>query len=75
MIKSKLRSLFNIPNSHYSAREILRWLWRAWRGNRLQAVVNATLGLLDVAVSLSSVWAVKHAIDVASHTTYRKSVV
>ena len=69
MIKSKLRSLFNIPNSHYSAREILRWLWRAWRGNRLQAVVNATLGLLDVAVSLSSVWAVKHTIDVASHTT------
>ena len=69
MIKSKLRSLFNIPNNHYSAREILRWLWRAWRGNRLQAVVNATLGLLDVAVSLSSVWAVKHAIDVASHTT------
>ncbi len=69
MIKSKLRSLFNIPNSHYSAREILRWLWRAWRGNRLQAVVNATLGQLDVAVSLSSVWAVKHAIDVASHTT------
>ena len=69
MIKTKLRSLFNIPNSHYSAREILRWLWRAWRGNRLQAVVNATLGLLDVAVSLSSVWAVKHAIDVASHTT------
>lgn len=69
MTKSKLRSLFNIPNSHYSAREILRWLWRAWRGNRLQAVVNATLGLLDVAVSLSSVWAVKHAIDVASHTT------
>lgn len=69
MIKSKLHSLFNIPNSHYSAREILRWLWRAWRGNRLQAVVNATLGLLDVAVSLSSVWAVKHAIDVASHTT------
>lgn len=61
--------MFNIPNSHYSAREILRWLWRAWRGNRLQAVVNATLGLLDVAVSLSSVWAVKHAIDVASHTT------
>ena len=32
-------------------------------------MVNATLGLLDVAVSLSSVWAVKHAIDVASHTT------
>lgn len=61
--------MFNIPNSLYSAREILRWLWRAWRGNRLQAVVNATLGLLDVAVSLSSVWAVKHAIDVASHTT------
>ena len=45
----------------------MRWLWQAWRGNRLQAVLNASLGLLGVAVSLSQVWAVKHAIDVASH--------
>lgn len=65
----RIRSLFKIPESHYSAADIMRWLWRAWRGNRLQACINAMLGLLDVAVSLASVWAVKHAIDVASHIT------
>ena len=62
-----IRNIFNIPESKYSASQIVGWLWRAWRGNRRQAVINAVLGLLDVAVSLSSVWAVKHAIDVASH--------
>lgn len=62
-----IRSLLKIPESHYTAGQILGWLWRAWRGNRLQAVLNAGLGLFDVAVSLLSVWAVKHAIDVASH--------
>ena len=61
-----IRNIFNIPESKYSASQIVRWLWRAWRGNRRQAIINAVLGLLDVAVSLSSVWAVKHAIDVAS---------
>lgn len=52
----------------YSSKQILRWLWRSWRGNRFQATVNASLGLLEVGVSLASVWAVKHAIDVASHS-------
>ena len=33
----------------------------------MQAVLNAIVGLLGVVVSLSSVWAVQHAIDVASH--------
>ena len=63
----KIRNLFNIPQSRYSSRQIMRWLWHAWRGNRMQAGINAALGLLDVAVSLLSVWAVKRAIDVASH--------
>ena len=58
-----------MEDSRYPVRQILRWLWRAWRGNRLQAGLNAMLGLLGVAVSLSQVWAVKHAIDVAAHTT------
>ncbi len=52
--------------SKYTITQILRWLWRAWRGNRLQAVLNASIGLTSVAVSLAQVWAVKHAIDVAS---------
>lgn len=33
----------------------------------MQAVLNAALGLLGVAASLLSVWAVQNAIDVASH--------
>jgi ABC-type multidrug transport system fused ATPase/permease subunit len=44
----------------------MRWLWRACRGNRLQAVLNAIVGLLLVGVHLGEIWAVKHAIDVAS---------
>lgn len=52
----------------YKAIEILKWLWRSWRGNRFQAFLNTAIGLLQVVVSLVSVWAVKHAIDVASHT-------
>lgn len=62
----KLREYLRIPESKYDARTILGWLWRAWRGNRTQAVLNALIGLADVGVSLSQVWAVQHAIDVAS---------
>ena len=57
-----------MEDSRYPVRQILRWLWRAWRGNRLQAAINAALGLIGVAISLSQVWAVQHAIDVAAHT-------
>ena len=62
-----LHELFRPQESRYPIKDILRWLWRAWRGNRLQACINASLGLLSVVVSLSQVWAVKNAIDVASH--------
>lgn len=56
-----------LPKTKYSTKEILRWLWKAWKGNRLQACLNAAIGLLGVGVSLASVWAVQRAIDVASH--------
>ena len=59
--------IFKVPKFKYDAKTLLKWLWRAWRGNRLQAALNAVVGLLSVAVSLGQVWAVKHAIDVASH--------
>lgn len=61
-----IRQWFKIPTPKYSARVIFKWLWRAWRGNQLQAILNATIGLLSVVVSLAQVWAVQHAIDVAS---------
>lgn len=58
--------MFKIPKTKYPARIIMRWLWRELRGNRLQSLLNATLGVADVALSLTQVWAVKHAIDIAS---------
>lgn len=62
----KLNTLLKIPKTKYPTRTILAWLWEAWRGNRLQAMLNALIGVADVVLSLAQVWAVKHAIDVAS---------
>lgn len=62
----RMLNWFKIPTPHYSGRVIFKWLWRAWRGNRLQAALNATIGLLLVVVSLAQIWAVQQAIDVAS---------
>lgn len=62
----KLNTLLKIPKTKYPTRTILAWLWEAWRSNRLQAVLNALIGVADVVLSLAQVWAVKHAIDVAS---------
>lgn len=59
--------MFKVPKFKYNVKTLLIWLWRAWRGNRLQAVLNASIGLLSVGVSLAQVWVVKRAIDVASH--------
>ena len=64
--KSAISHYLRSSDAKYPAREILAWLWRAWKGNHLQAILNAAIGLLSVAVSLSQVWAVKRAIDVAS---------
>ena len=58
--------MFRIPKTKYPALLIVRWLWHELRGNRLQSVLNALLGVADVALSLTQVWAVKHAIDIAS---------
>lgn len=57
---------FKTYNSKYGALTIAKWLWKTWKGNRLQAVLNAFLGLLSVVVSLLTVWAVQRAIDVAA---------
>ena len=65
----KLKTLLNIPSTKYPAGAILRWLWGAWRGNRLQAVLNALIGIVEVVLSLAQVWAVKRAIDISSGAT------
>ena len=65
----RISSLLNIPKTKYPARRILAWLWDRWRGNRLQALANASIGVADVGLSLAQVWAVKRAIDVAAGNT------
>ncbi|MCI7309871.1 MAG: ABC transporter ATP-binding protein/permease [Prevotella sp.] len=61
-----LKRLLNISHHQYGSKAIMKWLWLSWRGNRLQAALNASIGILQVVVSLGQVWAVKHAIDVAA---------
>lgn len=64
-----LRSYLRVEDSKYTIKELLLWLWRAWKGNHLQAILNASIGLLEVGISLSMVWGVQHAVDVASGNT------
>lgn len=61
-----LKEFLQLPENHFTAAQIGRWLWRALKGNRLQAMLNASIGLLGVALSLASVWAMQRAIDTAS---------
>lgn len=50
-------------------RELLGWLWRTSRGMRLQALLNASIGIVDVVCGLVFVWVCKHAIDIATGET------
>ena len=61
-----LKEFLQLPENHFTAGQIARWLWRALRGNRLQAVLNASIGFMGVALSLASVWAMQRAIDIAA---------
>ena len=61
-----LSKMFHRDESHYTIAQIVHWLWGAWRGNRLQACLNAAIGLAGVGCSLASVWAIQRAIDTAS---------
>lgn len=63
---AKLRKLFDIPENHYTVKQIFRWLWEILQGNRLQAIMNACIGLFGVALGLSSVWAMQRSIDIAA---------
>ena len=63
---ARIKNYLSPEESKYTAKEILKWLWAAWRGNRLQAVLNASIGLIEVGTSLAAVWAVQNAIDIAS---------
>ena len=62
----RIHNILRLQKSRYGVAEIVRWLWRALKGNRLQAVLNAAVGLAGVGVSLASVWAVQRAVDIAA---------
>ena len=62
----RIKHYLSPEKSKYSAKEIFNWLWVIWKGNRLQAFLNASLGLIGVVISLTSVWAIHNAIDIAS---------
>ena len=61
-----VNKLLRRDKAKYAAGRIVRWLWAALRGNRLQAGLNAAVGLASVGVDLGSVWAVQRAVDIAS---------
>lgn len=61
-----IKKILRLKDNSYTAGQIARWLWGAWRGNRRQAALNAAIGLAGVATGLGSVWAVQRAIDIAA---------
>lgn len=58
-IKTSKVSLSSIP-------QLSSWLWQAWKGHRLQALLNTLIGALVVLSDLTFVWATKLAIDIAT---------
>lgn len=65
IIRRKLQP--DVKEDSKPIRDICRWLWVVAKGNRLQTALNAVIGLLQVALSLLSVVAIRYVIDVASH--------
>ncbi len=60
-----IKHLLKIQNDKYPISDILQWIWHTSQGNRKQTIINAIIGILEVGVSLSCVWAMKNAIDMA----------
>lgn len=62
--KHRSRSDSNKPLASYG--ELCSWLWTAWKGFRLQAILNTAIGLLLVLTDLAFVWITKFAVDIAT---------
>ena len=45
----------------------MAWLWRSSRGLRLQAVLNAVIGILSVCLDFAFIYATKWTIDIATN--------
>ena len=49
-----------------SVRDLGLWLWRSSRGLRLQAVLNALIGIVSVCLDFAFIYATKWTIDIAT---------
>ena len=47
--------------------DLASWLWRSSRGLRLQAVLNALIGILSVTLDFAFIYATKWTIDIATN--------
>ena len=50
-----------------SNREVTVWLWRSSKGLRLQAVLNAVIGITSVILDFAFIYATKWTIDIATN--------
>ena len=50
-----------------SIRDLATWLWRSSRGLRLQAMLNALIGVLSVTLDFAFIYATKWTIDIATN--------
>ena len=50
----------------YRLTAVMRWIWQASEGARRMVLVNALVGILDVALGLVFVWFSKEIIDIAT---------
>ena len=50
-----------------SIRDLSSWLWRSSRGLRLQATLNACIGILSVTLDFAFIYATKWTIDIATN--------
>ena len=51
---------------NYELKATASWLWRSSRGLRLQAVINAIIGILSVCLDFAFIYATKWTIDIAT---------
>ena len=50
-----------------SIRDLFRWLWRSSRGLRLQALLNALIGIFSVTLDFAFIYVTKWTIDIATN--------
>ncbi len=57
-----------------SSKVIIQWFWNISKALRLQAFVNATIGILTVGLDFSFIYATKLAIDIATGKSHHTSL-